>query len=252
MLADRIRAMGAPHWVGLYAAILAAWAVLWAMAAAASDLAALSGAYGAALWETLCAPAADAAGIARLWAMWALMGAAMMTPTALPAFATYEDLGRATRTRFGALAGGYLAVWAGFAAAAALVQTALWQSGLLDPLGASTSVALSAALLALAGLYQFSALKHACLSKCRAPLTFFMQHWDEGPWRMGLRLGAVCLGCCWALMALAFVGGTMNLGFMAAGMVLMAVEKLSLGRALTRPLGIALLAAAALVAAGAL
>lgn len=249
MLADRIRAMGAPHWIGLYAAILAAWAVLWAMAAASAP-GGLADIYGAAFWEALCAPAADAAGLGRLWAMWALMGAAMMAPTALPAFATYEDLGHAAPTRFWALAGGYLAVWAGFAAFAALAQTGLWQVGLLDPLGASTSAALTGVLLALAGLYQFSPLKEACLSRCRAPLSFFMAHWNDGPWRMGLRLGAVCLGCCWALMALAFVGGTMNLGFMALGMMLMALEKLPMGRVLTRPLGALLLAAAALVAAG--
>ena len=58
-----------------------------------------------------------------------------------------------------------------------------------------------------------------------------MAHWDDGPWRMGLRLGAVCLGCCWALMALAFAGGMANIGFMALGMALMTAEKLSRGRA---------------------
>ena len=98
----------------------------------------------------------------------------------------------------------------------------------------------------LAGAYQFSALKAACLTLCRAPLAFFMTHWAEGPWRNGLRLGAVCLGCCWALMLLAFVGGVMNLAFMAVAMVLMALEKLpAIGRHVTRPLGGALMVSGA-------
>ena len=101
------------------------------------------------------------------------------------------------------------------------------------------------ALLALAGAYQFSPAKEACLSKCRRPLAFFMAHWDEGPLRNGLRLGLVCLGCCWALMALAFVGGVMNLAFMGLATVIMGLEKLpDIGRWLTRPLGVALLAGA--------
>jgi predicted metal-binding membrane protein len=106
----------------------------------------------------------------------------------------------------------------------------------------------SALLLALAGLYQFSTLKEACLNKCRAPLTFFMAHWDEGALRNGLRLGLVCLGCCWALMALGFVGGVMNLAFMGLATVVLVVEKLpGLGRWVTRPLGVVLLASAGVV-----
>jgi predicted metal-binding membrane protein len=90
----------------------------------------------------------------------------------------------------------------------------------------------------LAGLYQFSPLKEACLSKCRQPMMFFLQYWNEGPWLNGVRLGLVCLGCCWALMFLAFVGGVMNLVFMGIATVIMMVEKLpQLGRYLTKPLG---------------
>ena len=170
----------------------------------------------------------------------------MMAPTALPAFATYEDLGPAGgETRFGALVAGYMAVWLGFALVAAAAQMALYRAGLVSAFGDSLSPALSGSLLAVAGLYQFSALKEACLSKCRQPLTFFMAHWDEGPWKNGLRLGAVCLGCCWALMALAFVGGVMNLAFMGLAAVIMVLEKLpGIGRYVTRPLGVVLIAAA--------
>ena len=81
--------------------------------------------------------------------------------------------------------------------------------------------------------------------------TFFMQHWASGPWRMGLRLGAVCLGCCWALMLLAFVGGVMSLAFMGLATVMMVLEKLpQLGDRLTRPLGITLIGAGVLIGAG--
>lgn len=136
---------------------------------------------------------------------------------------------------------------------AAGAQMGLFTAGLLDPLGASAAAWLSALLLAGAGAHQFSALKENCLAKCRAPLSFFMQHYGEGPWRNGLRLGLVCLGCCWALMALAFVGGVMNLVFMGLATVLMVLEKLpQIGRRITRPLGVALIAAAGLTLAGAL
>ena len=181
--------------------------------------------------------------------MWALMAAAMMAPTALPAFATYDDLGRSTQTRFGALVSGYMAVWLGFSVLAAGLQMALFSAGLVSALGDSLSLGLSAGLLLLAGLYQFSPVKEACLSKCRAPLTFFMAHWEEGPLRNGLRLGLVCLGCCWALMLLAFVGGVMNIAFMGLATLIMVIEKLpQYGRILTRPLGAALVLTAIILA----
>jgi predicted metal-binding membrane protein len=178
--------------------------------------------------------------------MWVLMSAAMMAPTALPAFATYEDLGEtAEGTRFASLVAGYLVVWFGFSIAAAALQMGLFQAELLSAFGDSRSSLLSAGLLLVAGLYQFSPVKDACLSKCRAPLTFFMQHWDEGPWRNGIRLGLVCLGCCWALMLLAFVGGVMSIAFMGLATLIMVFEKLpDLGRHITRPLGAVLIVAA--------
>jgi predicted metal-binding membrane protein len=125
---------------------------------------------------------------------------------------------------------------------------ALFQAGLLTAFGDSRSGVMSAALLAVAGAYQFSPAKEACLSKCRRPLSFFMQYWDEGALRNGVRLGLVCLGCCWALMMLAFVGGVMNLAFMGLATVIMVLEKLpQIGAWLTRPLGVALLAASVCV-----
>ena len=252
MIAARIRSMGRPHWLGLYGLILAAWALLYAMSVP-GDLRAAGGVYGLELLAALCVATPDAAGYAGLVAMWAVMAAAMMAPTALPALATYEDLARTgAQARLDTLVAGYLAVWLGFAMLAAAAQMALFSIGLLDPFGTSASTVLSAALLALAGLWQFSPLKDACLSKCRAPMMFFLQHWAEGPWRNGLRLGLVCLGCCWALMLLAFVGGVMNLAFMGIATILMTLEKLpAIGRWLTRPLGVVLLGAAAATLAAA-
>ena len=251
MLSDRIRAMGAPHWLALFGLILGAWVMLYAMALPA-DLRASARIFGAEFWESLCTVTPDAAGFGRVVLMWALMAAAMMAPTALPAFATYEDLGRSTQVRFGALVAGYLIVWLGFSLLAGGLQMALFGAGLVSAFGDSLSVWLSAGLLLVAGLYQFSPVKEACLSKCRAPLTFFMAHWDEGPLRNGVRLGLVCLGCCWALMLLAFVGGVMNIAFMGLATLIMVVEKLPhYGRVLTRPLGAVLVISAVFVALGA-
>ena len=251
MLSDRIRAMGAPHWLALFGVILGAWLTLYAMALPA-DLRASARVFGAEFWESLCTVTPDAVGFGRVVLMWALMAAAMMAPTALPAFATYDDLGRSTQTRFGALVAGYLIVWLGFSVLAGALQMGLFAAGLVSAFGDSLSVWLSAGLLLVAGLYQFSPVKEACLSKCRAPLTFFMAHWDEGALRNGVRLGLVCLGCCWALMLLAFVGGVMNIAFMGLATLIMVIEKLpQYGRVLTRPLGAVLIVSAVFVALGA-
>lgn len=253
MLANRIRAMGAAHWLVLFGLILVAWALLYLMAVPGGQRAA-GAVYGAEFWANFCTLSPDSAGWARIALMWALMSAAMMAPTALPALATYEDLGQGgAATGMARLLGGYLGVWLGFSLLAATAQMLLYRAGLLDPLGQSVAAPFSALLLAVAGLYQFSAIKAACLGRCRRPLIFFMQHWDEGPARNGVRLGLVCLGCCWALMTLAFVGGVMNLAFMGLATLIMMLEKLpEIGRLVTRPLGFALLAGAAWMILGAI
>ena len=237
MISHRIRQMTGLHWIVLFGMILLAWFALFLMAVP-DDMRSLSRIYGTDFWASLCVVTPDVGGFTRLFAMWALMSAAMMAPTALPAFATYEDLGHTTHTKFAPLVIGYTIVWLGYSAIAAGVQIVFFQFGLIDAFGTSLSNGLSAILLIVAGAYQFSPIKEACLSKCRMPLTFFMQHFEEGPLRNGLRLGLICLGCCWALMALAFVGGVMNLAFMGLATILMILEKMpDLGRYLTKPLG---------------
>ncbi|MBX2854924.1 MAG: DUF2182 domain-containing protein [Rhodobacteraceae bacterium] len=232
--------MGHAHWLAFFGMLLVCWALLASMAAP-EELLALEAVYGASLIEMFCAGPAGGASYPSVMGMWALMSAAMMAPTALPAFTTYDDLRHATHvppSGFAKLLAGYLSAWLGFSAAAAALQVALYNAGLIGSFGQSLSAALTSALLIGAGLYQFSQLKEACLSRCRAPLTFFMQHWDEGPFRNGLRLGLDCVGCCWALMLLGFVGGAMDITFMGLAMVLMTLEKLpDIGRRLTQPLG---------------
>ena len=249
MVGQTVRMMRTPHWIALFALVLASWLVLFA-ASVPADLRAAGRVYGADVLAGLCLITPDAAGFVRVAAMWAVMSVAMMAPTALHAFATYEDLGHVAPTAFWRLVAGFLAVWGGVSLVAAAAQLALFQAGVISPFGEVRSTALSAVLLIGAGAYQFSAMKSGCLSKCRRPMTFFMAHWDEGPWRNGVRLGLVCLGCCWALMMLAFVGGAMSVAFMGLATVIMVTEKLpDIGAYVTRPLG-GLLIAAGLLTGG--
>ncbi len=232
-------------WLGFFALILAAWAALFAMVLT-SELAGIP----ASLWEALCI-GAEAASLPALYAMWALMSAAMMLPTFVPALRTFVNLGATGATKPNealALVAGYAAVWGAGAALGALAQRGLANLGLVAPDGASLSRWLTVGLLLAAGLYQFTQIKAACLAKCRMPLTFFMERWAPGApraFKMGVELGVLCFGCCWALMALAFVGGTMSLLWMGAATLFMVLEKLpDIGRLLTRPMGYALIAAA--------
>jgi predicted metal-binding membrane protein len=172
-------------------------------------------------------------------AMWSLMSAGMMLPTAAPTVGTYFTIaaGQPLRIKPGdiwGLVGGYIAVWLVLSTGAGLLQWELARLELLSAQGTSISVPLSASLLLAAGLYQFSPMKAGCLSRCRSPLAFFMSEWRDGfggASRMGLKHGLDCLGCCWALMLVAFVGGTMNLAWMVLSTALMTLEKLpSIGR----------------------
>ncbi len=163
--------------------------------------------------------------------MWAIMMAAMMLPSALPMLLQFVDLsrrkGEAARGR--AFVGAYLLVWLVFSMAATALQWGLQAAGWTDPMAASRSAWLTAALLLLAGVYQFSPLKQACLAHCRTPIGFLLGEWRpgaRGALVMGLRHGLFCLGCCWALMTLLFVGGVMNLIWVAALAIVVALEKL--------------------------
>lgn len=187
-----------------------------------------------------------------VFTMWAVMMGAMMLPSALPMTLVFLRLGagRGEPGRGVAFVGAYLLAWMAFSAAASAGQWTLQAAGWLDPMFASRSAGLTAALLLIAGAWQFSPLKRVCLARCRTPLGFLLGEWrpgGRGAFVMGLRHGLACLGCCWALMALLFVGGVMNLAWVAALAVAVAIEKLApQGGRLGQGLGLGLLLAGGL------
>jgi len=167
-------------------------------------------------------------------AMWAVMMVAMMVPTAAPMTLLYAAVARKAAAQHSPLAPtsvfvtGYIAMWTMFSLVATIAQHALDQAALLSPMMVSTSAGFGAALLIAAGIYQLTPFKNACLRNCRAPAHFLSQYWrtgNLGAFRMGLRLGAYCVGCCWILMGLLFVGGVMNLLWIAAIAIFVLLEK---------------------------
>jgi len=185
---------------------------------------------------------------------WVLMIAAMMLPTTLPLIEIFRRMtaGRPDATRLVALViAGYVCAWLGFGVAAHAADWLLHAAAArIDRLAANGWV-IGVAVLSVAGLFQFSALKYRCLDKCRAPLGFVLERWrGRSPARDALRIGIghgiFCVGCCWALMLLMFVVGTASIGWMLALGAVMAAEKnLPGGRRISAPLGVALLAWAA-------
>jgi predicted metal-binding membrane protein len=212
----------------------------------------------------LCRPLPDGsfnAGSATIVAsMWGAMTLAMMLPSAAPMLMTYAGIAD-TAARKGehivsplVLAAGYTVVWLGFSVVATLVQIAVTRAALLDAGMASASGLFSGAIFIGAGLYQFSALKHACLTRCRQPFPFFFSNWSttpQGVFRLGLKQGLYCLGCCWAMMLVMFAVGVMNVIWMAGIGIVMTVEKMITGRRFTHIVGILLIAAGAITVAAA-
>jgi predicted metal-binding membrane protein len=187
------------------------------------------------------------ANLVAIGGMWGVMMAAMMLPSALPMVQTFVDLSERQGQRERALGfvAAYLLVWFVFSAAATTLQWALQAAGWISPMIVSTSRTLSAVLLLIAGAYQFSPLKHLCLARCRTPIGFLLGEWragSAGGFLMGWRHGLFCVGCCWALMALLFVGGVMNLAWIVALSITVAIEKLApRGERLALVLGVALI-----------
>lgn len=189
--------------------------------------------------EPVMQPAAWTPGYAVLmFCMWWTMMIAMMLPSAAPlmlVFATVNRRQRATGRRHVAtavFAFGYLAAWGGYSLAGVLLQWGFERSGTLSPMLVANNVLLVVFLLFAAGLYQLTPIKQACLRYCRSPLDFLNTRWRPGAvgaLQMGFMQGAACVGCCWFLMALMFVGGLMNL-YWVAGLALFAlVEKTAPG-----------------------
>ncbi|HEY7229404.1 MAG TPA: DUF2182 domain-containing protein [Pseudolabrys sp.] len=189
-------------------------------------------------------------GIAIAAAMWSAMTLAMMLPGAAPMILTYAEIAE-TAARKGerivspfVIAAGYATVWLVFSFAASAMQIALTRAALLDRDLASAGGILAAVILIGAGLYQFSQLKHACLTRCQHPFPFFFTNWAttrSGVFRLGLRQGLYCLGCCWAMMTVMFAVGVMNVAWMAVLAGVMAVEKLQRGHRFAHVVGFSLI-----------
>jgi predicted metal-binding membrane protein len=174
------------------------------------------------------------------FAMWVVMMVGMMTPSAAPMALIYAQVARRSAALGQAFApvgwfvAGYLLAWTLFSGLAALAQWSLEALALITPLMASASRPFGAVVLLVAGAYQWLPIKDSCLSQCRAPLSFVQRHGGfqpraRGSLRLGFTHGMYCIGCCWALMLLLFVGGVMNLLWIAALMIFALLERLMPG-----------------------
>lgn len=189
--------------------------------------------------------------------MWWVMMIAMMVPSASPMVLLFTAIKRKqeafVRPSAWLFVGGYLLIWAAFSLIAALAQWGLERAGLLSVAMMSTNAMFGGVILLAAGLYQFTPVKNACLRYCQSPVLFLSRHWQPGAMgalRMGLRHGGYCLGCCWFLMALLFVGGVINLVWIAAIALYVACEKLlPLGHRLSRVAGVGLVVSGAIILA---
>jgi predicted metal-binding membrane protein len=191
-----------------------------------------------------------AAHFAMMLGMWAVMMVGMMLPAAAPMILFFATFARRSREQghrvapVGIFVAGYLAVWSAFALVATTLQWGLDRAALLSSQMAAISPILGGAILIAAALYQWTPLKDACLGLCRSPVAFIIGRWRAGTggaFRMGVEHGAFCVGCCWALMALLFVGGVMNLLWVAAITLAVLAEKLvPRGRWIAKALGAAL------------
>ena len=190
-----------------------------------------------------------------LWVMWAVMMTAMMLPTATPLILLYAAAARrnagpgSPARRVYALAAGYVLIWALFSVLATALQRILASALVLTPMMEPATPTAGAVVLAIAGLYQLTPLKRACLRVCRSPLGFMVQRWRggvAGAFRLGIDHGAHCLGCCWALMLILFAGGVMNLTIIITLTMWVLVEKIGpFGERTPIASGVALLAIAA-------
>jgi predicted metal-binding membrane protein len=199
----------------------------------------------------------DPLDVGLLFIMWAVMMIAMMVPAAAPMVLTFATVQRKRQEQNRATVPtvvfllGYALVWTAYAAVAAVAQWRLHEADLLSATMASTSTRLGGALLLVAGVFQWTPVKQACLAKCRSPLSFVMTEWREGragAFVMGVRHGAYCVACCWALMALLFVAGVMNLLWIAGlAIVVLAERVLPGGAAVSRVVGVLLLLAGVVV-----
>jgi predicted metal-binding membrane protein len=222
---DRVIVLGA-----LAAVIATAWAYLLLGAGVEMEMMDMGGG------QMMAMPPEWTLGYAALiFVMWVIMMAAMMLPSAAPTVLLVAALARCRLANSNLVpptamlfASGYLLVWCGFSLAATLLQLGLDEAGLLSETMAFGNVILASTVLIAAGVYQWTPLKDACLAHCRSPVGLLVRHWHRGMLgavRTGIRHGLFCLGCCWMLMALLFVGGLMNLAWVAGIALFVLLEK---------------------------
>ena len=238
-------------WLGFFGLILISWWFMYVMSMDMDlDLLGRPGAMGArmAAMDPRMPMYMPMANFGPLFWMWAVMMAAMMLPTMVPTLRSYEDLmTSADGTRLGwcGVILGYFIVWLAFAALTTGVQLALLYGGVIDMLGILKTSAFAGLFLVAVGAFQFTRTKELCHGVCHSPMVYFLGHWRTGfagGLRMGLGLGAFCVGCCWGFMALGFVGGVMNLAWMGLATLFMVLEKLpQIGHVVTKPMGVILI-----------
>ena len=182
--------------------------------------------------------------------MWSAMTLAMMLPSASPMILTYAEIAETAARKSErivsplVIAAGYASVWLVFSLLATVIQIVLTRAALLNTGITSASGILAGAIFIGAGVYQFSALKHACLTHCQNPFPFFFTNWATtlgGVFRLGVEQGLYCLGCCWAMMMVMFAVGAMNVAWMAGLAAVMTIEKLLTGRRFAHGFGVALI-----------
>jgi predicted metal-binding membrane protein len=222
--------------VSLSGVTLLSWAYLFSIAGDMSGMAVME------------MPAWTAGYFLMMFLMWAIMMIGMMLPSVTPTVLIYASVARKSARQgtpvapTGLFVSGYIAMWMGFSSLATLAQWKLEQAMLLSPMMVSQNTHLGATLLIIAGVYQWLPLKDKCLHQCRSPVEFISTHWQTGAlgaFKMGLSHGGYCLGCCWALMGLLFVGGVMNLLWIAVITLFVLLEKvLPLGEKGGRVMGV--------------
>ena len=240
----RLQREQAPVLAAMLLVVAASWAYLWSGAGTMEQMGDMLMPMSSGPWT--------AGHAAVMLLMWVVMMLAMMLPSATPMILLFATIARGYRAR-GQQTGSvvvfvaaYGVVWAGFGVLATALQFALERLAVLSPMMELSSMALAGSLLIAAGIYQWTPWKQACLRNCRSPLEFVLTQWRAGSWgafEMGLRHGAYCLGCCWMLMLLLFVGGVMSLTWIAGLALLVLVEKLApLGGWSSRMVGLVLVA----------
>ena len=248
--------------VALAALVVLAWGYLLVLSKQMSDDASMASMPGMRAMPNMPrlggATAGAAQSIALTVLMWWTMMIGMMVPSAAPMVLLFGNVQRrqlaaeSPRLRVALFTAGYLAIWGAFSVLAAVAQLALTKLALLAPLDLTVTAWLGAVLVALAGVYQLTPLKNACLRRCRSPAEFLSSHWrrgNAGAIRMGIEHGLYCVGCCWLLMSLLFVVGVMNLVWVAVIAAFVLIEKLvPQGETTAKINGVALLALALFLA----